>query len=86
MTSPNTIIADLTAEVEAERNRRFEGNRESSAEIARMSKELAKVTRQRDDLLFDFERIGHAAGCRKNAFGDICTCGITAAIARAKGE
>lgn len=48
-------------------------------------KELAKVEKQRDELLSALESIGHKHGCHKNAFDSECTCGIDAVIASVKG-
>ena len=48
-------------------------------------KELAKVEKQRDELLEALESVGYKHGCHKNAFNDECTCGIDAVIANVKG-
>jgi len=40
------------------------------------AKRIATLTRQRDLAVEALEKQGHSAGCRKNAFGDICTCGL----------
>ena len=37
---------------------------------------IKQLTRQRDLAVEALEKQGHSAGCRKNAFGDICTCGL----------
>lgn len=44
-----------------------------------------ELLKQRDELLTALESVGHKHGCHKNAFGDKCTCGIGAVIAKVKG-
>ena len=34
------------------------------------------------DMLGFIELFGHKPGCRKNAFGDVCSCGIDKALSR----
>ena len=58
-----------------------------------LEKQIAALTRQRDLAVEALEKQGHSAGCRKNAFGDICTCGLDDLLstikeieAMAKGE
>lgn len=57
------------------------------------AKRIATLTRQRDLAVEALEKQGHSAGCRKDAFGDICTCGLDDLLstikeieAMAKGE
>ena len=45
-------------------------------EISNLLNEVAKLRNQRDLAVEALEKQGHSAGCRKNAFGDICTCGL----------
>lgn len=52
-------------------------------ELAEIGKEYLKA--QRDQLLAVLESFGHKSGCRKNAFGDTCTCGVDSVIASVKG-
>ena len=40
------------------------------------NEQIATLTRQRDLAVEALEKQGHSAGCRKNAFGDVCTCGL----------
>ena len=54
---------------------------------------IKQLTKQRDLAVEALEKQGHSAGCRKNAFGDICTCGLDDLLstikeieAMAKGE
>lgn len=49
-----------------------------------LSRRLCKVEKQRDELLAALEGFGHKLGCKKNAFGDECTCGVDAYIASVK--
>ena len=47
--------------------------------------ECEKLTKQCDNLLAALQSFGHKSGCRKNAFGDTCTCGADSVIASVKG-
>lgn len=72
-------------------------SRQMRARMERLEKELeteralsfrnqvAELEKQRDELLKLILSFGHKSGCKMNAFGDRCTCGIDAAIANAKG-
>lgn len=40
------------------------------------AEEVATLTKQRYLAVEELEQRGHSAGCRKNAFGDLCTCGL----------
>ena len=46
---------------------------------------IARLAQQRDELLAAIKSFGHKVGCRKNAFGDTCTCGVDSVIAKVKG-
>jgi hypothetical protein len=64
-----------------ERNARWLGM--SHAQLVMECQDLCK---QRDGLLAAIKSFGHKPGCRKNAFGDECSCGVDAVIARAQGN
>ena len=60
-------------------------NLEDNLPVKELADRYNAVLKQRDMLLDVLESIGHKHGCHKNAFGEECTCGIDAAIARVKG-
>ena len=45
-------------------------------DVAKLYANYESRTRQRDLAVEELEQRGHSAGCRKNAFGDLCTCGL----------
>lgn len=60
---------------------------EKSAEAAMLlSFKVDELTKQRDLAVEALEKQGHSAGCRKNAFGDICTCGLDDLLSTIKGS
>ena len=48
--------------------------------------ESAEMRMRIDELLAAIKSFGHKPGCRKNAFGDECSCGVDAVIARSQGN
>lgn len=49
---------------------------EAEAVMLNYKKQVSTLTKQRDLAVEELEQRGHSAGCRKNAFGDLCTCGL----------
>ena len=47
---------------------------------------IEELEKQNDELLAAIKSFGHKPGCRKNAFGDECSCGVDSVIARAQGN
>lgn len=66
----DTFVAEKVKEATATQKEYYEGVFQDG------SKQIAKAFRQRDLAVEALEKQGHSAGCRKNAFGDICTCGL----------
>ena len=60
-------------------------NLEDNLPVKELADRYNAVLKQRDELLTALESVGHKHGCHKNAFGDKCTCGIDAVIAKVKG-
>lgn len=49
-----------------------------------LARDYRAMKSERDELLALLESFGHKPGCRRNAFGEECTCGVDSAIAKAK--
>ena len=49
---------------------------ERSKSLDEFMRSMKVIEQQRDLAVEALEKQGHSAGCRKNAFGDICSCGL----------
>lgn len=51
-------------------------------ELTQLRARIAELEQLAKEMAGDIASFGHKPGCRKNAFGDECTCGIDKALSR----